>query len=241
MSRVVAALAFLLTAVFLPAPAFAAGDAPSAREPRVHEVLTRAPSAVVIAFNWELDSGTARMYVLDSDGKNITSAAPDVSGSNMTVRLGFDLDPGTYSVYYRTNDRSGGLIGGAYQFAIGKGSWSKLETPTSWAGSDEQPKMFAGDNPNQPASDDDPTPSATQSPGLEIVREDGTVEHPADIEKAKDGAAGGSWLPWFIGGGLAIATAFAAVVLAKRRAAGPSDEDAPSVDEPPDEEPPTNH
>lgn len=225
MKRALTAMALAATFMLVPTPAMAADEKPLASEPGVHEVLPRAPSAVVLAFAWTIDSDIARIYVLDPKGKNITSAAPETEGTNVSVPLGFDLKRGTYSVYYQVNDRDGGPVGGAYQFAVSKGVWTKLKTPATWSGIDEQPAMFKGLNPNQPAAKGDPTePAATAKPGLEVVNEDGTVQHFENKTKDDKGSgSGGSKVPWIIGGGLALlAAGLTAFGLIRRRNAAPT-------------------
>ena len=191
MARHLVALALAVAALFVATPAVAADPpAPLAMEPRVREELSRAPSAVTLAFAWKIIPDSARIYVLDADGNSMTSGPPDVDSTNMTSQLEFELPQGTYSVYYRANDRSNVLIGGAYQFAVGKGTWTKLDSPKTWAGSPDQPSIFAGNNPNQPSTGDEPAPTTTESPGVEIVTDDGKVLRPDEVSAdapAEDG------------------------------------------------------
>ncbi len=235
MARHLAALALAISALFVASPAFAADPAPLAMEPRVREELARPPSAVTMAFAWKIIPESARIYVLDADGKSMTSGPPTVDSTNMTSQLEFELPRGTYSVYYRANDRSNVLIGGAYQFAVGPGTWSKLDSPATWAGSADQPSIFAGNNPNQPSTGDDPAPTTTESPGVEIVTEDGTVLRPDEVSDTPADEASDSALPWWwIGGGALLAAAGVATALIVRRRRGEtSDAEHPvETDEP---------
>lgn len=215
MSRRLVSLSIIVFALLLPTSAIAADDAPLTSDPGVHQVLTRAPSAVNLAFAWEINSEDARIYVLDKDDKNVSSSAPSVDTTNVTVQLDTGLDPGTYTVYYRVNGRTGGMIGGSYQFAIKTAHWTTLKKPV-WSGSAHEPAMFKGDDPNQPASKD-PTPSATVSPGLEIVTKDGKVIRPAPITRHKAKAASSSHTPWLIGGGAVVIVAALGTAFALKR------------------------
>ncbi|MGA8851625.1 MAG: copper resistance protein CopC [Aeromicrobium sp.] len=218
MARRLAALALAVLALLVASPAVAADPAPLAMEPRVREELARPPSAVTMAFAWKIIPDSARIYVLDANGKSVTSGPPTVDTTNMTSQLEFDLPRGTYSVYYRANDRSNVLIGGAYQFSVGKGTWTKLDSPATWSGSPDQPSIFAGNNPNRPSADDEPAPTTTESPGVEIVTEDGTVLRPDQVSDDATGEASDSGLPWWwIAGGAVVAAVGVATALVVRR------------------------
>lgn len=206
-------LAITIFALLLPTSATAADDAPLAREPRIHEVLTRAPSAVTLAFGWEIDSAAARIYVLDKNGKNFTASAPQVESTNVSALLDFKLEPGTYTVYYRVNGRTGDIVGGAYQFAIQTANWTNVKQ-TMWSGTADEPTMFKGTDPNNPARAAKPRVTrSAKSPGLEVVTTDGKVDRGEVLtKKSSDGA----WLPVGLAIGILIALT-AVIVLVRRR------------------------
>jgi len=213
----IAAVVGFLSALFASAAAIAA-DEPVAREPGVQEVRPRAPSAVTLAFAWELAPEVVRIFVLDDEGNNVTNSAPHVDGTNAWVLLDIGIGEGTYTVYYQANNKAGEPIGGAYQFAVGaKGKWTPIDDSV-WKGYDDQPVIFQGGNPNEPATEDDLKAQQESNqdlqPGLEIVREDGTVENPQG-ETAP--APSSHRMRWIITGTVAVLGAAAGVWVWQRR------------------------
>ncbi len=212
-----AALAGAATTVMLllSAPAVAAEDVrPAATEPTTRQVLARPPAAITLAFTWDIDPDQARIFVLNSKGENLTSAVPNVDGNNVWVDLDYSMGKGTYTVEYRVNGPKGAPVGGTYQFAVGSsGDWKNIKNPY-WSGPEEQPEVFKGGDPNNPYDKDAKPEKQSEGSGLEVVREDGSVEYPEALDTPdpiKDETSGNS--PWLIGGSAAGVVAIAAAGL----------------------------
>ena len=139
-----------------------------ATEPLARQELDDPPGWVTLAFGFDVDAGVAKVIVANGNGENVTSGALIVEGTNVTTQLRSGLDKGTYTVHYRVNGSKGKPQGGAYQFAYGKGSFTALPD-SSWSGSDNEPAVLRGSNPN--ASDGpEPPPGATEPPGVQVTR-----------------------------------------------------------------------
>ena len=206
-----------------------------ASEPRSHQELSERPSAVTLAFAGDVDAGTAKVLVLDAEGRNHTVNELIVEGTNVTALLDFELPRGTYTVYYRANRTDGEPQGGAYQFSYGPGQWTSVTR--SWKGADREPAVLRDTDPKgnpQPTK----SPGASEPPEVEVSTRATTiaVTGPATPSpSASDGstplptttpsqpaAEGGSGLatPLWIGGGLVLAGAAGGGVLLWRRRRG---------------------
>lgn len=155
--------------LMLPVGAAHAADPLLASEPRAKQELTRPPGWVTLGFGHELDNGVAKLVVTNSKGEPVTKNAPIVEGSNITMQLDDGLGKDTYTVHYRVNSANGDLIGGAFQFAYGKGKWTTIKD-AAWQGSQEQPPVLSETDPwGRPTQ----APPATPLPEVEVVQSGG--------------------------------------------------------------------
>ena len=170
---VVVGLALLLLALGLAGvPRPAAAVTPVASEPRNRQELDQPPGAVTLAFSRDVDPGVAKVIVSGPDGENVTEGSLIVEGTNVTTQLREGVPRGTYTVHYRIDRPDGEPEGGALQFSYGKGSF---QTPPdrSWSGSDQEPAVLSGTNPN---SSDEPEPPASNTPGVEVTEEGSSTD-----------------------------------------------------------------
>ncbi len=223
--------ALLLGGSFFVLAAPAQAVTPVAADPRDRQKVSEAPGAVTLAFSRDVDASVAKLIVVGPDGKNVTSGALIVEGTNVTSYLQDGLPKGTYTVHYRVDGKNGEPEGGAYQFSYGGGSFTDLPD-RSWSGEDDEPAVLRGSDPN--SSGDPETPSATtQTPGIEVTSQapssapppptdpPSTVKAPsgpasdestdvagnepvltASATPAPDAGSGGT--PWIIGGVLLL-------------------------------------
>lgn len=148
------------------APRAAAEGVVVASEPRERQELSRAPGAVTLAFADVVDAGVAKLLVLDESGENVTSGELIVEGTNVTSYLRPELARGTYTVQFRVDRADGQPQGGAFQFAYGPGTWTKLEKKT-WSGQANQPPIMANPNPN--ATEPPEPATSTSVPDVEVT------------------------------------------------------------------------
>jgi methionine-rich copper-binding protein CopC len=200
-------------------PASATDDYLVASEPAARQQLKETPGWVTLAFASKANAKLAKVLVLNAAGENVTTGALIVEGTNVTSQLAFDLPKGTYTVMYRTSGADGRVRGGSFQFAYGKGTWSKVEKEV-WIGEEEQPPVLANPDPNAtstPSVVPSVTPTATAStPSASPTGTSGPSF------SASPGPAGGSdssgAIGWMVGGGvLLLAAAGAGGWLAWRR------------------------
>lgn len=79
----------------------------------------------------------------------------------MTTQLADGLPKGTYTVLYRINKGNDDVQGGQFQFAYGKGHWTK---PTStWSGAKNEPAVMRVNKPN-PDEKETSNPTASSNP-----------------------------------------------------------------------------
>ncbi len=176
--------------LFLAAPvasAYAQGPL-VASEPRPKQELSREPGWVTLAFGHELDNGVAKLVVTNSKGEPVAKDAPIIEGTNITMQLEDGLAKDTYTVHYRVNGSDGDIVGGAFQFAYGKGKWTTIKD-ASWDGAEEQPTILAETDPWG-----NPTPEDSESPLPDVVVEqsdgpDISVSPPATVEPSPEAAA----------------------------------------------------
>jgi methionine-rich copper-binding protein CopC len=166
-----AALVLLATVVLggglaaLPRPA--AAVTPVASDPQDRQELDDAPGAVTLAFERDVDPGVAKVVVIGPDGQNVTDGPLIVEGTNVTSRLRDDLPEGTYTVHFRIDGSGDEPEGGAYQFSYGPGTFSE-PADRSWSGSDAEPAVLRGTNPNASEEPDEPSTSLA-TPGIEVT------------------------------------------------------------------------
>jgi methionine-rich copper-binding protein CopC len=185
-------------------PATAADDYLLASDPLPHQQLKEQPGWVTLAFKSKASAKLAKILVLDSSGKNVTSGALIVEGTNVTTQLAFGLPKGTYTVHYRTSDQSGQPRGGAFQFAYGSGNWTAIDKDV-WVGEAEEPPVISNPDPNATE-----TPTALPSPSVTPTPSSGATDQPTSAGPSTASAApntpaqGSDLVPWLIGGGLVV-------------------------------------
>ncbi|CAL8968931.1 hypothetical protein PROP_00414 [Propionicimonas sp. T2.31MG-18] len=219
-TRIVAGVgAALMMALAVPTPAAAVDDYLVASEPAARQELKAEPGWVTLAFRTKANAKLAKILVLDADGRNVTSGALIVEGTNVTTQLAFDLPKGTYTVMYRTSGADGRVRGGSFQFAYGKGTWSQSQKEV-WIGEEEQPPVLANPDPNATSTPTaTPTTSASEMP-TPSTGGSGTPGGPSfSTTPEPTGSGDGSVaVGWFVAGGvLLLGAAGAGVWLARRR------------------------
>ncbi len=204
----------------------AADDYLVGSDPQPRQELSEVPGWVTLAFRTKASAKLAKILVFDAGGRNVTTGALIVEGTNVTSQLDFDLPKGTYSVYYRTSDASGKPRGGAFQFAYGKGNWTPLDKEV-WVGEEEQPPVLANPDPNatepaKPGESTPATPSTSASPSEPAATpqpsDSPTATAPAEQPAASDNSAAG----WLVAGGIVVAglIGWGAVLMVRRNRAG---------------------
>lgn len=198
-------------------------------DPQPRQELKETPGWVTLAFRSKATAKLAKIVVLNAAGKNVTSGALIVEGTNVTSQLQFSLPRGTYSVYYRTSDAAGKPRGGAFQFAFGPGQWTALDKEV-WVGEAEEPPIMSNPDPNS-SIPGIPTESPTAEPTEQPTEQPTDQPSPSATSEVTDSSTpaatpssdGGSTTGWLVGAGIAVTAllAAAAVVFARRnRAAG---------------------
>ena len=206
------------------APAQAAGKV-EFRDPEEHAELDRAPGWVSLVFDTKVDESKAKLVVLNSAGKNMTVDALIVEGTQITTQLQSGLPKGTYTVMWRINGAGGEIVGGSYQFAYGKGTWTS-DGKSSWTGEQNQPPVIADPNPN-PTGVPDPSATAVPTDGGPTGTATGTASgaEPATGEATPgtvpaSGGDSGNWWIWAVGAA-AVLVAGGGVFVALRRPGSP--------------------
>ena len=218
--------ALLMVLGVAPATAHAEDDYLVGSDPQPHQELNETPGWVTLAFRTKANAKLAKILVLNSAGKNVTTGALIVEGTNVTTQLEFELPKDTYSVYYRTSSGSDEPRGGAFQFAYGKGNWTPLDKEV-WVGEEEQPPILSNPDPNatepsSPAGTESASASPSEAPTEATAEPSGTAA-PTDgasstgqPSSGETGQSGPAW--WLIGAGVVVAGLLAgAVVLFVRR------------------------
>lgn len=152
-----AAGAIVLSGTIAAAPEAAAASPLVASNPAPKEQLTQRPGWVTLAFSRTVEKSLLKVLVVGSDGRNNVVGDPIYQGSSVMVQLSDTLKKDTYTVKYQINRADGQPEGGAYQFAFGKGNWTKVAS--SWSGTAEQPPEMA--NPDPMATTAEVTPTST--------------------------------------------------------------------------------
>lgn len=108
-----------LCAVIWPAPLLA-HSMPERMEPRVSAVTDKAPDAVRIWFDGELEPAFSKLRVVDTQGRQVSTAPGRLDAAN-TRLLAAPLQPlaaGTYRVFWRAVARDGHTTEGDYTFTV---------------------------------------------------------------------------------------------------------------------------
>lgn len=228
--------ALLLVFAMAPASAHAEDDYLIGSDPQPHQELNETPGWVTLAFRTKANAKLAKILVLNSAGKNVTTGALIVEGTNVTSQLEFDLPQDTYSVYYRTSDGKGEPRGGAFQFAYGKGNWTQLDKEV-WVGEKEQPPIMTNPDPNDtepgtPGGTASASVSPSAAPTDPTAQPSGSAAPTGGASTAgqpSSGQSGPAW--WLIGAGVVVAGLLAwAVVVFTRRGRGGGGTDATGGD-----------
>jgi methionine-rich copper-binding protein CopC len=244
-------LALVLGGTLAAVPRPAAAVTPVASDPQDRQELDDAPGAVTLAFERDVDPGVAKVVVTGPDGRNVTDGPLIVEGTNVTSRLRGGLAEGTYTVHFRVDGSGGEPEGGAYQFSYGAGRFTDLPD-RSWSGSDAEPAVLRGSNPNASEEPDEPS-SSLATPGIEVTSQGtstdpeppatgpaSTVEPPPGPTteagsapattvasptpaEAEQGSGG---TPWLVGGLLLlVAVVFGTLGVVRSRSKGAGDHD----------------
>lgn len=204
----------------------AADDYLVGSDPQPRQELSEVPGWVTLAFRTKASAKLAKILVFDAGGRNVTTGALIVEGTNVTSQLDFDLPKGTYSVYYRTSDAAGKPRGGAFQFAYGKGNWTPLDKEV-WVGEEEQPPVLANPDPNatepaKPGESAPATPSTPASPSAPAATPEPSVSPTATAPAEQPAASDNSAAGWLVAGGIVVAglIGWGAVLMVRRNRAG---------------------
>ena len=222
---ILAALLLALSSL-VSAPLAAASDALMASDPAPREELSAAPGGVTLAFDREIAPGTAKVLVLNPDGRNVVVGDLDYFGSSIALLLADKLPKGTYTVRYRIAGAKGQPEGGSFQFSIGPGKWTQPLPDESWSGIDQLPPDLA--EPGElPEATPSPDATGSESPPVEFETPTATPseapsptpsESPAPTEPpTTPPAEGGDWWPWAIGGAILVAIGADAWLAARKR------------------------
>ena len=171
---VLAAALAVGVAIIAATPADAAGVTLVASEPRARQTVDDQPGWVTIALGAPVDSSVAKIVVIGPDGDNVTTGDLIVEGTNVTTQLRDELPQGTYTVHYRVNGSGGEVAGGAFQFAYVTGTFS-AQSDRSWSGSDHEPAILRGSDPNATTEPPKSAPKTTP-PDVEVQKSDGGTE-----------------------------------------------------------------
>lgn len=209
--------ALLMTVAAVPTPAAAVDDYLVLSSPQRHAETDLKPGWVTLVFRTKANAELAKILVLDSAGRNVTTGALIVEDTNVTTQLDFDLPKGTYTVLYRTSGEDGRVRGGSFQFAYGKGKWTN-EQKEVWIGEAEEPPVLSNPDPNATGTPTvAPTPTVTPSESATSR----PVETPSGVPTASPPPVSGgntAAIGWVIGGGvLLVAAAGTGLWYARRR------------------------
>jgi len=190
-----------------------------------------APGGVSLSFDHVIKDGAAKILILDTAGTHVGVGDVEYWGSTISMQLANELPNGTYTVQFRVPDAAGVPEGGAFQFAVGSGTWTDPLPGAEWHGEAEQPPGMANPDPyetgapatSQPtepeAEEVTPTPSATAT--ATAPSQTPTVSPGATPTATPAEPAGGAGLwPWLVGGAIVAATAVVGgwLVVRNRRA-----------------------
>lgn len=249
MRRVVTGLIAVILA--LAGVGFSAPEAHAAGRLRVsnpapRQELNQRPGWVSLAFDGTVKRSLVKVLVVDSGGANMVVGELIYQGSAVLVQLNNSLPRGTYTVKYQVDrKRDGEPEGGAFQFAYGKGQWTKVAS--SWSGRAEQPPEMANPDPwangpvetqlttppvvevtdgpaptrtatRTPTAKDTETPTATASPSEDTPTPPPPVSESPAAEPGGEGGA--SPVPWVVGAAVLVAAGVGGWMIIRRRREG---------------------
>ena len=101
--------------------------------PKGNSTITAMPQEVKLTFDEELlDLGSGNSVIVrNPDGKEVTTGATKLLGSNISRELTASSVPGNYSVSYRVVSADGHVVEGTYQFTLKSKNESKSPTPVT--------------------------------------------------------------------------------------------------------------
>ena len=225
--RLVAVLTIGLLLALASTPSARADDYLMGSDPQPRQELKEAPGWVTLAFASRATAKLAKVLVLNSSGKNVTTGALIVEGTNVTTQLDDGLPRGTYSVYYRTSGSDGKPRGGAFQFSYGSGQWTPLDAEV-WVGEQEEPPILKNPDPNEtgpgtaPPATRTPSPTVTATAAPSAEPEPSPGETPAEVPAAPEAQEGNSATGWLVAAGIVVLglAGWGAVLYARRNRAG---------------------
>jgi methionine-rich copper-binding protein CopC len=216
--KVLSALVLAVAFAALGAPAAGAATSLVASDPVPRQELAVAPSGVSLSFDHVIDDGSAKILVLDTSGAHVGVGDVEYWGSTISMQLVNELPNGTYTVQYRVPDAAGVPEGGAFQFAVGSGTWTDPLPGAEWHGEAEQPPGMANPDPYEtgaPATSQPtepqveevtPTPSATATATTPPQTPTTSPESTPTVAPTEPASGAGLW-PWLVGGAIVAATA----------------------------------
>lgn len=213
--------------------------------PAPRQELSERPGWVSLAFDGTVKRSLLKVLVVDARGANVVVGELIYQGSAVLVQLNNELPRGTYTVKYQVDrKRDGQPEGGAFQFAYGKGRWTKIVA--SWSGTAQQPPEMANPDPmatgpvvvptttppvvevSDPASPTrtaSPSPSRSSASPTETPTESPTPvetpsEEPTPEPTEPEPAGGPDPVPWIIGAAVLVAAGAGGWSILRRRRDG---------------------
>ena len=120
--------------------------------PKGNSIISEMPQEVKLTFDEELlDLGSGNsVRVRNPDGKEVTTGATKLLGSNISRELTASTMPGKYSVSYRVVSADGHVVEGTYQFILKSKSESKSSIPAAVPSESETalPQVITTDHVN---------------------------------------------------------------------------------------------
>ncbi|MEO6473103.1 MAG: copper resistance protein CopC [Aeromicrobium sp.] len=199
-----ATLAFMLLSPLFATSAMA-DNPPVSLRPNAQEQLDLSPSSVTVALK-EVAKLPVVIDVVDSSGKQVTDGPTEMTSTNLSVPLAFDLPRGTYTVTYRVESDKG-PEGGSYQYSYGPGTFTITGVKT-WNGYADMPAsvQLKGDDERAKAA----ASSATETPPTATPTDGSGANQAGSDDASKNASHVGGWL-WptvavivFLAAGLAV-------------------------------------
>ncbi|MFV2018462.1 copper resistance CopC family protein [Micromonospora sp. LOL_023] len=188
-TRGFAATLLVVAAIILPASPALAHNQLASSQPGQNTRVAQSPEEIVLEFTERLNVEHTTIVVTDVAGAQLPVDGPTVDQQRGVVRPVNPLPDGVYTVAYRVVSADGHPVQGTFRFAVN----APLTDASAAA-------LGAG----QPTSD----PGAGQP-----------TSDPGPAAEADGASGGGGWLPYAVGGVVALvaAGALAIVVLRRRR------------------------
>ncbi len=95
---------------------------PEAETPAAGQTLTAPPSEIAIKFDAPIEKLFAKLEVLNADGKDEATSAPEISADQLTLSIKVGaLKPGEYHVEWAVVCIDTHHTNGSYSFEVGEG------------------------------------------------------------------------------------------------------------------------